>query len=316
MAHFCEYCGAPLEDGQECGCEQAAASRNCEPAPAAEPVPAAEPAAVPAAEAAGEPAPTEEPVPAAEAESAAQVQPTASKPVRKPIRLRLPDFENSAVLHDLTAVVLSYLLHPKKGVRAGVTCGSNFQILGILLGCNALMAFFYLWSLAARAANAASAGVNAVIGILGASVAPSTPIGKLLLSAIVLTAVCWALSALALFGCAKINKGRLTILQSLCVASTNTLFHTVLLLLGILLGFLSWKVQLVCLIASVVVWALVGIADLRDYTGMAPTASIRNLAIETAIVLAVVLVCGFLGWKLTAWCVSDMFASLTAGLGI
>lgn len=266
MAHFCEYCGTRLEDGQACSCEMAVASRR----PAA----------------------------------------PAAAPVRRPA------VNSTALLGDLKNVALSYLSSPKKGVRAGVTCKNNMAVMGILVGCNALVAFFYMWAFMGNAVGSAMKGLNSVMSMFGgSSYSVSYPVGKLLLSGILMSAICWCLSALALFGCAKLNKGKLTLVQSLCVASTNTLYHTALLVVGILLGFLSIKLQVLFLIASLIVWAIIGITDLRDYTAMSPTASVKNLGIELGVILLVVLISGFIGYKLVGWCLGDLVSSLGGMFG-
>lgn len=208
---------------------------------------------------------------------------------------------------------LSYLRTPAATVRGAVN--EDIKIPAILAGANALAAFLFLWKLLGGifgsivdAANKAMSGLGNLMGGSSGSlkIEITYPFFLLLLGGILLAALFIGLSALGLFCAAKLSKKELTIQQSFTVASYNSIIPTLLLVLGILLGFISLTAQLIVLAVAAILWAIFAVQDAREYAGLNPTIATKNLVIATVLMLVVAGLSIYLAFEIGLWCTGEI----------
>lgn len=255
MAKFCKYCGAPLEEGQVCTCQESQAAAQAASAPAAAP------AAVPAQSAAAQQA--------------------------------------KALLTQIKDILLCYIKTPRDAVQTTMNSSNHLALAGIFAGVNAIAAMLFVWGLFARV-------IGSVTGVVGDALEIKYPFFAILVTGIALAVVFIGMSGVALFACGKITKRDIHIKYALVIAAAGSIFPSALLLVGTVLGFLSWKLQLLCLAVAAMVWVANGLSDLSDYTGQKVSASTKDLAIVVAAMLVVALVCFFVAGKLLGWCVGEI----------
>ena len=208
---------------------------------------------------------------------------------------------------------LSYLRTPAATVRGAVN--EDIKIPAILAGANALAAFLFLWKLLGGifgsivdTANKAMSGLGSLMGGSSDSleIEITYPFFLLLLGGILLAALFIGLSALGLFCAAKLSKKELTIQQSFTVASYNSILPTLLLVLGILLGFISLTAQLIVLAVAAILWAIFAVQDAREYAGLNPTIATKNLVIATVLMLVVAGLSIYLAFEIGLWCTGEI----------
>lgn len=261
MAKFCKYCGAPLEEGQQCTCAESQAAAAQAAAPAA--VPAAAPETAPAA-------------PNATAEQA------------------------KALLLEAKDILLTYVKAPQAAAQATMNSANHLALAGVFAGANALAALLFIWRLMGQVLGM----VTGVAGSLGVDI--KYPFFPMLITAIVLTVVFTGMSGLALFVCGKITKREMDIKYAMEIAAVASVLPTALLLVGVILGFIAWQLQVICLVLAGIVWVANGLADLNDYTGLKANASIKDLGVVVLTMLVVAAVCYFATSKLSVWCVGEI----------
>lgn len=287
MAKFCKYCGSPLEEGQVCGCPGAQAERA-----AAQPQPEQ---AQPAQSA-------EQPYQAATAVQTAAPAPGAASQKAKNLFTEWKD------------IFLAYLRSPKNGVATAVNSKNGIIHAGLFAAVNALVAFFFLWRLLGATigtiVNAVGSAISGIGGLLGGSVNlgvdVSYPVFQLLLTGILCAVLFIGLSGLMLFVCGKINKKELNIQQAMTIAGVSSIFPTLLLLVGLILGFLSIYFQILVLVIAAIIWAVNACDDLHTYVQLRGTDSVKNMAIVIGLMTVVAVISAFLAVKLMGWCAGSI----------
>lgn len=278
MAKFCRYCGTPIEEGQVCTCAEATAAAAAAAAPAA-------PVAAPAA-----------PV----AAPAAPVAPSAA----------------ANLMNELKELLLTGLKAPRQA-GARITASKNKMALGgIMAGINAITVLILVWTLLANIFSTIGDLLGDFLGSLGSlgdmdsmlgSVDMSMPFFPMLISAIVLAAVGVAISGLFVFVCGKINKLQVNIMDMICVAAADSLLPSALLLVSVIFGFISIKLQLVVLLLMVIVSAVNACENARVYTGIEANRSIKELVITAVGLLVVLGVVALVSkWLVLDWCLMEV----------
>ena len=196
-------------------------------------------------------------------------------------------------------IFLSYLRTPDAAVRENV---NDIKSAGIFAAANAIVVFLYLWKLIAGIFGPLFEGLNDLASALGGKVEITYPIFLFLLGGILLAVLFIGLSALALFAVSKLTKKELSIQQAVGVASYNSTFPPLLLLVGCLLGFNSTGAQLIVLPIAGILWAIFGVRDAREYAGLNPTIATKNLIFQVVAMLVVSMVCVWLTTEITLWC--------------
>lgn len=277
MAKFCRFCGAPLEEGQVCTCPGAQAAQNPAPAQPAAPVQPAAPA------------------------SAAQEWAPAAAP-------QAPAGNSAAaeLFGELKDVLLGYLSAPKKAIKAAVESKKGMAMAGILAGVHALALFFFFWSMLGKLIGSLKSSLGILGSAVGALVKIGMPIFPLLLTGIVLAVVCIGLSAVALMVCGKLTKRELTIQQTLVVAAVSSIYPTVVLLAGALLGLMSSWLHVACLVLALLIWVINAVSDIRDYTGLNATVSLKNMIMVAVVLLVVAVVSALVLYGMGKYCIGEV----------
>ena len=197
---------------------------------------------------------------------------------------------------------LGYLRAPDATVRAAVNKG--LKIPAIFAGINALAAFFYCWKLIVSILT----GIMDAFGASAYASEVSYPVFLFLLIGILFTVVYVGLSALGLFSISKLTKRELTFTQTVTIASYHTLIPTLLLLAGILLGFISLTMQLIVLPIALIIWSIFAVRDAKEYAGMNATVAGKNLLIQTVVTTIVAGLAIYLSYQLMVWGLGEVSA--------
>ena len=194
----------------------------------------------------------------------------------------------ATLMNSVKNDLLCYLRTPDAAVANAIPNG--IKNAAIFAGANFLVLFFYLWKL-----------LGSIISGMKIPVAVTYPILPLLVSALVLTALCIGLSAAALFAVAKLSKKELLFPNAIIVAAYHSILPTALLLVGILLGLISLEAQLIVLPIILAIWATFAAKDAKEYAGLNASIATKNLAIQVIAVLVVIAVVYWLASTLMLW---------------
>lgn len=267
MAKFCRFCGSPLEEGQVCACQSAQAAPEAPVATAEAPV--AAPAAAPAA--------------------------------------------GNALVASLKATLLGYWKSPKATAAGAAEDKNGMAVAGIFAGVNFLAIFFYIWRVLAMLPSVIGdlmegmmSGLGGMMGSAMEDLEFEYPIFPMLVSGIVIAAVGIVLSALVVFVIAKLNKQEADIKKLLVTESVNTLPSSVLLLVGLILGFIAWQAQLIVLGVILVLWLITACENIRTIAGAEATQTGKALCIQTVVVFVALAVAVFAIDKLFGWCFGEL----------
>lgn len=276
MAKFCKYCGSPLEEGQVCACQSA-------------------------------PAAPEAPVAVAQAPEAAPAAVETAAPA------------GNALVSSLKNTVLGYWKSPK-AAAAGVAADSNgMAVAGIFAGIHLLAVFFFIWTMLGQLINIL-AGLTESLGemmgqtggMIGEEVSEileeldiAWPILPMLVSALVIAVVCIAVSALVVYAAAKINKQEADLKALILTQAVHTIAPSALLLVGLVLGLITWELQVIVLVISLVLWFINICTDVQEVAGVKAMESGKTMAIQTVVVAVALGIAVFAISKLFGWCVEE-----------
>ncbi len=206
----------------------------------------------------------------------------------------------------LKEAILGYLGTPDGAVRNALN--DDIKVPAILVAINALAAFLYLWKLIGGligsivdSVNEAMSGLSGAFGGGAVELEVTYPVFAFLLAGVLMAVIFVGLSALGLFCAGKLTKKELSIQQSVTIAAYDSIFPSLLLLVGIILGFISMGAQLIVLPIAAILWAIFAVRDAREYAGLNPTIATKNLAIQTVIMLVVAGLSIYLALEIGLW---------------
>lgn len=231
----------------------------------------------------------------------AGAQNEAAAPVATAAAPAAPSALNS-LFTDIKNDFLSYLRAPDATVRNALNKG--MKIPAIFAGINALAAFFYCWKLIVSI-------LSSIMDAFGAGAYASQvsyPVFLFLLIGILFAVVYIGLSALGLFSISKLTKRELSFTQTITVASYHSLIPTMLLLVGILLGFISLTAQLIVLPIALIIWSIFAVRDAKEYAGLNATLAGKNLLIQTVVTTIVAGLAIYLSYQLMIWGIGEVSA--------
>lgn len=234
----------------------------------------------------------------AQAEAAAQAAPVATA-TEEPSA-------GKVLLESLKSAVLGYWKSPKNAAAAVVADKNNMALAGIFAGVNALAVFFYIWKFLGQIEALVSSVLGALSSLVATKLEISYPIFPMLLSGIVIAAVGIALTALTVYAVAKLNKQEVDLKNLIMSHAVHSIVSSALLLVGVLLGFISWQAQIIVLTLIVVQWFLVVGNDLREVAGVKAMSSGKNLLIQTIVITVAYAIIVFAIAKLAGWCFNEL----------
>ncbi len=268
MAKFCRFCGSPLEEGQVCACQSAA------------------PVATPEA-----------------------------TPVEAPVAVATAPATGNPLLNSLKSALQGLLKAPKATAAAMAEDKNGMAVAGIFAGVNALAVFFFIWRMLGQLASMVSDMMGGMLGGLGSMMGGldempdlelEYPILPMLVSGILIAALGIALTALAVFVVGKICKKEVDIKKLLVIESVNSGFHSALLILGILLGFISWELQVIVLSLMMILWMVTTCTEIRGIAAEDAHESTKALGIQTGILVVTYAIAVFAIYKLSGWCFEEL----------
>lgn len=227
----------------------------------------------------------------------------------------------SGTLLDTLKTALKGLLKAPKATADAVAEDKNgLAVAGILAGINALAVFFFIWRIFGQIFSLVAdmmgklSGLGSMMG--GAADIPDMemgyPIFPMLVSGILIATLGIALTALIVFVVGKIAKAEVDLKKLLVVESTHSVFHSVLMLVGILLGFISWQLQMFVLLLMLVLWLVNTCAEVHCVTGQSANESTKSLGIQTGILCVALAIAIFVISKLVGWCFGELTVNGTA----
>ena len=152
--------------------------------------------------------------------------------------------------------------------------------------------------------------MGGLAGLMGGSMQEAIefeyPILSLLVSGIVIAAVGIAVTALVIFIAAKLNKQEADLKKLLVIQSVHTVAPSALLLVGLILGFITWELQALVLGLILVLWFINVCNDVRETAGVQAMDSGKTLLIQTAIVFVALAIVVFVISKLGSWCFEEL----------
>lgn len=220
----------------------------------------------------------------------------------------------NALVNSLKAALLGYWKSPKAAAAAVAEDKSSLAMAGIFAGVNFLAIFFYLWRMLGQITSMVGDLMESIMGglagLMGGSMEETIefeyPILPLLVSGIVIAAVGIAVTALVVYIAAKLNKQETDIKKLLVIQSVHTVVPSALLLAGLILGFITWELQVLVLALILVLWFISICNDVRETAGVQAMDSGKTLAIQTAIVFVALAIVVFAISKLGGWCFEEL----------
>lgn len=219
----------------------------------------------------------------------------------------------NALLGSLKAALVGYWKSPKAAAASVAADKNGMAVAGIFAGVNFLAIFFYIWRVLAMLPSVIGdlmegmmSGLGGMMGNAMEDLEFEYPIFPMLVSGIVIAAVGIALSALVVFVIAKLNKQEADIKKLLVTESVNTLPSSILLLVGLILGFIAWQAQLIVLGVILVLWLINVCENIRTIAGAEATQTGKALCIQTAVVFVALAVAVFAIDKLFGWCFGEL----------
>lgn len=220
----------------------------------------------------------------------------------------------NALVNELKATLSGYWKSPKAAAAAVAESKSGMTIAGIFAGVNFLAIFFYLWRMLGQITSMVGDLMESIMGglagLMGGAMEEAIefeyPILPLLVSGIVIAAVGIAISALVVFVGARLNKQEADIKKLMVIQSVHTIAPSALLLVGLILGFITWELQILVLGLILVWWFINVCTDVRETAGVQAMDSGKNLAIQTAVVFVALAIAVFAISKLGGWCFEEL----------
>lgn len=199
-------------------------------------------------------------------------------------------------------ILVSYFKAPQTAIQTAMYSPNHLGLAGVFAGANALAVLLLIWRILAQSIGT----VAGIASAIGGDLKVSYPFLAMLVSAIALAVVFIGMSGLALFAAGKITKRAMEIKYAMVIASVQSIYITALVLVGIVLGFLAWQIEALCLVLAALVWVSNGLTDLSDYTSLKANTSLKSMTVVVALMVVVVIVCGFATSKLLGWTVGEV----------
>ena len=208
----------------------------------------------------------------------------------------------NALLKKLKEVLLGYLKTPKATAASVAEDPKNLTLAGIFAGINAVAIFLYLWKMLGGIMNLSgemSAGMMDELDV-------KYPIFQMLIAAIVMAAVGIAISALVMFVMSKVGKQAVDIKKLFVIEAVNTIYPSLILLVGTVLGFLGLLPQILAVAFLWVVWFLNCASEARDIAGVDLTEKGKNMWIMTVVMLVGYAIAMWAFSKLSLWSIGEL----------
>ena len=237
--------------------------------------------------------------PQAQAELAAPAAapaPEAAAPVATAAPAAAPS-AGKDLLNKVKETFLSYLKAPKATTAKIAADPKGMTLAGIFAGVNALAVFLYLWKILGGIMGMAgdiSGGLTDKIDI-------EYPIFQMLIAGIVIAAVGILISTLVVLLMCKVGKQAVDFKKLLVIESVNTIFPSMVLLAGTVLGFLGGFGMLLQILAVAflwIIWFLNCGNEARDLGGADVTEKGKNMWIMVIVMLV--------GYGIAMWAFSAL----------
>ena len=216
----------------------------------------------------------------------------------------------NALVNSLKAALLSYWKSPKAAAAAVAESKSGMTIAGIFAGVNFLAVFFFLWRIIGLLISLIADANDGKVSDFIEDNEVIYPILSMLVAGLAIAAIGIAVTALVIFIAAKINKQAVDLKKQIVIEAVHSIVPTVLLIVGILLGFLAAWLQFIMLALILVLWFVNVCNEVREVAGVqimetGKTMTIYTLVIFVGLAIAIWLMTAIGGWGIGELSIED-----------
>lgn len=208
----------------------------------------------------------------------------------------------------LVDTLKAYWKAPKATAAAVAEDAKGKTVAGVLLSVNFLAVFFFLWRIIGMLMDGIkeSAGGKVDMDEIMEMLEIETPIIPMLLAAMAIAVIGNAATALVIFIAGKLNKQAVDLQKQIVASAVHSLIPSVLLIAGILLGFLIPSVQFIVLGLVLVLWFINVCNEARDVAGVQVMESGKTMTIYSLVIFAVLAVAVYAMVSIGGWGVGEL----------
>lgn len=208
----------------------------------------------------------------------------------------------------LVDTLKAYWKAPKATAAAVAEDAKDKTVAGVLLSVNFLAVFFFLWRIIGMLMDGIkeSAGGKVDMDEIMEMLEIETPIIPMLLAAMAIAVIGNAATALVIFIAGKLNKQAVDLQKQIVASAVHSLIPSVLLIAGILLGFLIPSVQFIVLGLVLVLWFINVCNEARDVAGVQVMESGKTMTIYSLVIFAVLAVAVYAMVSIGGWGVGEL----------
>ena len=224
---------------------------------------------------------------------------TAEAPVAAPAAAPSAGKE---LLNKVKEIFLSYLKAPKATIAKVAEDAKGLPLAGIFAGVNAVAIFLYLWKMLGGIISMSS---DMAQGLMD-DVEITYPIFQMLIASIVMAAVGILISALVIFIMSKVGKQAVDFKKLIVIESVNTIFPSIILLAGTVLGFVGMLPQILAVAFLWIVWFLNCANEARDIGGVDLTEKGKNMWIMVIVMLVAYGIAMWVFSAMSLWSIGEL----------
>ena len=208
----------------------------------------------------------------------------------------------------LVDTLKAYWKAPKATAAAVAEDAKGKTVAGVLLSVNFLAVFFFLWRIIGMLMDGIkeSAGGKVDMDEIMEMLEIETPIIPMLLAAMAIAVIGNAATALVIFIAGKLNKQAVDLQKQIVASAVHSLIPSVLLIAGILLGFVIPSVQFIVLGLVLVLWFINVCNEARDVAGVQVMESGKTMTIYSLVIFAVLAVAVYAMVSIGGWGVGEL----------
>lgn len=237
-------------------------------------------------------------------------QAQAASEAAAPVATAAPAAPANGFFNKLLDTLKAYWKAPKEAAVAVAEDKQGMAVAGVFAGVNFLAVFFFLWRIIGLVISGimdsipsdADVDMKEILEYLEIE----QPIVPMLVAGLAIAVIGIAATALVIFIAAKLNKQTVDLKKQIVIEAVHSVIPTVLLIAGILLGFLAAWLQFIVLALILVLWFINVCNEARDVTGVQMMENGKILATYTVVIFAVLAVAVYLMSAIGVWGIGEL----------